>query len=360
MQDQEPNFYVHIPYQTIIVVLVTLIFAHLAVLIAPLILPILIAVLMAVALTPVVDWFVGKGFRRGTAVSLVTLLMALVIGLTCYLIVPTIYQQVSTFVENFPQEKAKLLESFDKGNPIRGLIEKGVNSNSIQLNEKNIGQLMGFGNIILGGLTETILIFVFAIYLLADGPRMVEWLSAFFSSKVRNKVDQTCFEGSKIISAYVLGQVITSVLSFVFVFIVLSVLKVPNVTLLAAMAGLFDVLPVLGFILAVVPAMVFALSVSGTTSLIVLGAYIFYHTIENYVIVPMVYGNRLRVSSFVVFSSLIAAGLVAGVEGAIAVLPIVASYPVMEKIWLTGVVRKEAIQVHAAERAEDAAEAARV
>jgi hypothetical protein len=43
---------------------------------------------------------------------------------------------------------------------------------------------------------------------------------------------------------------------------------------------------------------------------------------------------------------LIGAGLLAGVEGAIAILPVVASYPIIEKIWLKKVVRSQAISEH--------------
>jgi predicted PurR-regulated permease PerM len=145
----------------------------------------------------------------------------------------------------------------------------------------------------------------------------------------------------------VLGQVITSLLSFFYVLGLLTVLKVPAALLLAVLAGLFDVLPVLGFFLAVVPAMLFALKVSEPTALIVFAGYIAYHAIENYFIVPAVYGSRLRISTFVVLLSLLAAGLLAGIEGAIAALPIVASYPIIEKIWLRRYVGETTLKEHA-------------
>ena len=80
-------------------------------------------------------------------------------------------------------------------------------------------------------------------------------------------------------------------LAFVFVFVLLTVLHVPSVLLLATLAGVFDILPVLGFFLAVIPAMLFALTVSPITALLVLGIYIVYHAIENYLVVPMIYGK---------------------------------------------------------------------
>ena len=95
--------------------------------------------------------------------------------------------------------------------------------------------------------------------------------------------------------------------------------------------------------------MVFALSVSGSTAIFAVGLYVLYHILENYFIVPAVYGKRLRVSSFVVLVTLIAAGLLAGIEGAVAALPIVASYPIIERIWLKKFVGKSTIAEHKAQ-----------
>jgi predicted PurR-regulated permease PerM len=346
LRQRKPSVYIRIPYQTIIIVLLTVLFAKVMTTVLSLLLPLVLAILLAVAVMPLVRWLEKRGLHRSFAVGVTTIILALSIALVLYLIVPTVYDQISAFIEHFPQERDKLLASLGPKNPLREFIEKGLKENNLKSDPQNFNRLVGAGNYVINGLTETIVIFVFTIYLISDGPRMVEWLSAFFSKDVRHKIELTCTESSKIISAYVLGQVITSALSFAFVAVVLSLLNVPNVLLLASMAALFDVLPVLGFILAVVPAMLFALGISGSTSFIVLAAYLFYHGIENYFIVPLVYGNRLRVSSFVVFFGLLAAWAVAGIEGAIAILPIVASYPVVEKIWLTHIVRAEAIKDH--------------
>ena len=79
----------------------------------------------------------------------------------------------------------------------------------------------------------------------------------------------------------------------------------------------------------------------------VLLLYLVYHGLENYLIVPFVYGNRMRLSSFVVLMSLLAAGLIGGIEGAIVVLPVVASFPIVERIWLRPVLSSETVDMHA-------------
>ncbi|MDQ6860553.1 MAG: AI-2E family transporter, partial [Verrucomicrobiota bacterium] len=56
--------------------------------------------------------------------------------------------------------------------------------------------------------------------------------------------------------------------------------------------------------------------------------------VEDYFIVPYVYGNALKLSTLTVLLSCLAAGAIGGVIGIIIVLPIVASYPVVERVWL--------------------------
>src|SRR5205814_2354884 len=72
--------------------------------------------------------------------------------------------------------------------------------------------------------------------------------------------------------------------------------------------------------------------------------YVAYHVIENYFIVPKVYGDRLRLSTLTVLVCCLAAALVAGVVGVILVLPVVASYPILERIWLQPCVERDTVQ----------------
>jgi predicted PurR-regulated permease PerM len=88
------------------------------------------------------------------------------------------------------------------------------------------------------------------------------------------------------------------------------------------------------------------MTVSPSTSLAVAGLYLLYHGIENYLIVPWIYGNRLRVSGLAVLLALLVGSILAGILGAIAVLPVVASYPIIERIWLVDFLGRGVVQKH--------------
>jgi Predicted permease len=164
--------------------------------------------------------------------------------------------------------------------------------------------------------------------------RVYHWLLAFLPEVHRKKAGEASVEIATVVSSYMLGQLITSLLCGVYVFTILSILHVPNAALLAVIAGVFDILPLIGFFLAIIPALIVAVSISPVAAVLVFVLYGAYHLVESYFIVPKVYGDRLRLSTLTVLVSCMAAGLVAGVVGAIAIFPIVASYPIIEKIWL--------------------------
>ena len=120
------------------------------------------------------------------------------------------------------------------------------------------------------------------------------------------------------IVAYVTGQLIVSALFATYTSILLTILHVPMSILLGVLAGMVDILPKsLESLIAMVPASLMALTVSPTTALMVIGGYLFYHGIEDYLIVPKVYGNKLKISTLAVLLAMLVGGVLAGVFGAI-------------------------------------------
>ncbi len=336
-----------VSYKTLFKVIAVLLFILAFKALLPLIMSLFFGILIAVSLEPGVRRLQRRGVKRSYAISIVAISMILFVGIVIGLIAPRLSDEVASFVSNLPKLKESFLSMLPSSGPINSWIENAFSPQNITPKPGDIMPIFSAGNIVLGGLAEIILIFVFSIYLLIEGQQVLDWISAFFSEPTQEKIKQTVSETSVIISAYVAGQFITSLLCSIFVLIVLSSFSVPNALLLAVLAGIFDILPVIGFFLAVIPTLLVAMSVSMTTALFIFLIYSAYHLLENYYIVPLVYGSRLRVSGFVILLTLIAAALVGGIKGALAALPIVASYPIIERVWLTSVLRSETISEHA-------------
>lgn len=134
-------------------------------------------------------------------------------------------------------------------------------------------------------------------------------------------------------SGFVIGQVMTSLAFGLFAFVLLFALDVPEPLLLAVLAAVLDAVPIVGVPLATIPAVLLALTVSWQTAVFVLIAYTIYQQVENYVLVPRIYGNTLQVSSLSILVGVLIGGQLLGIIGVILALPITAAIPVFERVW---------------------------
>lgn len=325
--------------------LLVLVGFYLIYLLLPLLMLLFVGLLLAVTIQPLQMKLENRIGHKAAVGVIAGVLVAGFIAVVVS-IIPEMIDQLSGLYNEFPHlidvvsAKAPFLKRYMQHLPQK---LQQIDASSVT---PIISHVAVFGSVALGGLSSTILIFVFAVYLLLDGRRAFEWFKAFFEARERAKIEETCEGVAPVISAYVLGQLVTSTLCSVFVGILLSVLGVPGALLLAIIAGVFDVLPIIGFFLFTIPAALVALTVSPNVALIVVFGFGVYHLIEAYLISPMVYGNRLRVSGFVVLSSLLVGGTVGGILGAIAILPIIASYPVIERVWLASILGRSVVARH--------------
>lgn len=211
-----------------------------------------------------------------------------------------------------------------------------------------LSNLLDLGQATLAGVMTTGVVFVVTLYFVIDGLRAYAWFLAYVPRQHRAKMAETAHEVCGVIRAYVRGQFVTCALFAVFALLVLSVFEVPAAIPLALFAGLCDVIPMVGIVIAVAPAAILALATSKLAAFAITAAYLLYHMFENYVIAPRVYGSRLRLSTLTVLLALIVGGELFGLMGAILILPVVAAYPTIERIWLADYLGKEVIADHGA------------
>jgi predicted PurR-regulated permease PerM len=351
--NRKPNQLFEITFGSLLKVLVLILIVAFVVVLFRMIMLIFMGMLLSGALSPIVKKLKAKGVPRLVSVSLIAILMAGLVAAFAVYVIPEIFSQVTDLIQRFPELKDKILQFIPTDGPFRPMARKLMANSKYIGSEEMLSHALLVSNEAMKGLAEFFLVLVFCIYLLLDQGRALRWFRDFFKASIREKIDRTTDETSEIVIGYVTAQIVTSVLAGVYTFAAMSLLNVPLALTLGFLAAIFDVLPVLGFFLAVVPAVFLAITVSPQTVLFTLGAYIFYHAIENYLIVPMIYGNRMKISSLVVLLSLLAAGTLGGVLPMIIILPIVAAYPAVEKIWLKPYLGDRVVQKHLQDSLEE-------
>jgi predicted PurR-regulated permease PerM len=345
LSNLSPKTKIDISWKSVVKVPVVALGCYLLYLLLPFAMLLFLSILLAVTFEPLI-LRMERTIGRKAAVGLITLLVLFVFVGVGFLVVPELIDQATALYQKLPDLVAQLTERFPAMRGFLNHLPKKVEAVDPSTVSPLLQHLAAMGAVAAGSLSSVVLIFAFMIYLLLDGSRVYAWLIAFFNDKTRSKIDATCAGVAPVISAYVLGQIVTSSLCAIFSYAILSWLNVPAALVLAVFAGVFDILPIVGFFVFTVPAALFALTVSTQAALLTVVLFGVYHLIETYLVSPLVYGNRLRVSGIVVLSTLIAGGTIGGIIGAIAILPIVASYPIVEKIWLKQILGRRVIKDH--------------
>jgi predicted PurR-regulated permease PerM len=312
----------------------------------PLIGMLMLSLFLAITMAPVAKAVRRWGGPKWLAILVCALLLLGSVGGFLFFVTPLVGRQISEVIQALPSFKEHALQHLPSSGPFRGMVENLLQSPAFSDPAPLMKHFVDWGAAALESMIQFFIVLIIALYLLADGERVYAWMIAFLSPEQRKRVATAAPEIEAVIFSYMGGQLVTSILCAVYIFVVLTFLHVPNALLLAVVGGIFDVLPVIGFFVAVIPAAAMALTVSPAVAGLVVGLYTLYHLVENYFIVPKVYGNRLRLSGLTVFVSCLAAGMVAGVVGIIVVLPIVACFPILERLWLRRVLGAETVEKH--------------
>jgi predicted PurR-regulated permease PerM len=307
-------------------------------LLVQLVLLVVVAVILAVALDPVVRWLERRNLSRGPAAALVGLAFTILVGAFVALAWASLSAQGHLVATHLADAGRELLARLPPAVQ-RVLTPSGGGGSMLPVGEKVLRSTVSAAIVV-------VLAFILTLYLLIEGERTYAWLVAFVPRRRRSRVDATVDEIRRVIFAYAVGNTVTSVFAAVVVFVGLTLLNVPAAFLLAVLAGICDYIPVLGFILSAVPALVLALTVSPTTALIVAAIYVAYHLCENYYVAPRVYGNQLRLSNVVVVLAFAAGAELGGVVGALIALPVAAVYPAIERIWLREQIGGDVVREH--------------
>jgi predicted PurR-regulated permease PerM len=335
-----------ITWKSVMRVLLGVLLGYLAVVLWPILKMLILAILIAVALYPLVTWAGRKGWPRWVGVLVASATLVGVVAGCLATIAPVALRQAATLSENLPKVREEILARLPASGLIRQALENGMNPGSVADSRLVLQRATLMLEVTARNLFRFLVVIVLAIYLLIDGPRALNWLVVFFPAREWEKISQGSGQIAHLIFAYVTGQFLVSAFCAVYLFLVLLCLGVPMALLLGLIAGICDLVPIVGFCVAVGLAMIMALTVSPTTALLVFVLYGAYHLFENFVVIPKVYGKKLRLSKLAVPLAVAAGGLVAGVVGAIAVLPLVAAYPVVERLWLAPRLAPDTVKAH--------------
>jgi predicted PurR-regulated permease PerM len=184
-----------------------------------------------------------------------------------------------------------------------------------------VGTVLGALWGIVGGVFGVVTILIVAFYMLVDSANIVRTFVRAFPRAERARVSAACADVSAKVSAWLAGQLFLGLIIGLTAAIGLGVMGVPYFYVLALIAGIGELIPIVGPLLSAIPAIAVAFSVSPTLALAVLVFFILQQQFENHLLVPRVMSRQVGVSPVIVIIALLIGGSLLGVIGAILAVP---------------------------------------
>lgn len=322
---------------------VNFIFAPIADFLTIVSLPVVLAAVFYYLLNPIVDYLEKKRVPRIASIIVLFILIAglLVWGLAYA--IPSISNSVASFskhvpnyVEQMQEEVNKLLTNrhFEQFRPQMDNFMDSLGNNIVDWSKN-------FSTAAFSSITDVItrtasvfislVIFPFVLfYLLRDGKNLNGYITHLLPVNWRKDTSKILTEMNSQLANYVRGQVIVAIAVALMLAIGLPIIGLRYGITLAILSGLFNLIPFLGFYLAIIPAMIIGLATGGPIMLLkVLIVYIIEQRLEGRFVSPLVLGKQLSIHPITVLFVLLTAGKVFGLWGVLLGIPFYAAAKVI-------------------------------
>jgi predicted PurR-regulated permease PerM len=334
-EDSRPReLAVFISIRTILLVGVAVALAWALASIGHILLVIFVAIFSVAVLSPVVDAMERRfPWSRATCSTVLVLGIVVVVTVALLILLQPIIDAVRDFNDSLPRLVEEARQS-DLGSFINGGSESldtlkshaGDISNGVA---KASGGLVDVGVSAFGAVTLVFSVTFLTLFGLIDEPRVRTSIGSMLYRDKRERYEDVTNRIINTTSRYMLGNLAISVICATVYGITAVILGLPYALALALIAGILDIIPNVGSLLAGIIIGIVALSVSLGALIAFVIVILVYQQVENYILQPTIIGRVTHVSGFTVIVSVLVFGSLFGIIGAIIGVPIAAAIEII-------------------------------
>jgi predicted PurR-regulated permease PerM len=272
-------------------------------------------------LNPLVTKLTTWRIPRGLSVVLCYVLILGGIGFLISLIIPPLVEQSTNFVTNLP----RFISNVGLNKVVSDQI---INQGISQLGSLPSGVLK-FGVSVFSNFINVLAVLFLAFYLLVSRNKLDSQISFLFGEEKRTQIEKVVNLWEKRLGSWARGQFILMVIIGVVTYIGLLLLGIPYALPLAILAGILEIVPTLGPIVASIPSILIGLSISPLMGLAAASLAFLINQTENYVLVPKVMEKSVGVSPIIILLTLAVGLRIAGVIGVLISVPVLLTVKIL-------------------------------
>lgn len=300
------------------------------------ILALIAAVVIASAIEPAITWAKRRSIPRVPAVAAVFIGTALgLIGLFYFLLLPLIsdmYGLVRTLtIYSNSMLEGGILSNIFQTQEVFGGFNVPIILSELSAYLNSFAGFLSQGlftsiSAIFGGVVSFVLIIVISFYLTAQEDGVGKFLKLIAPTKNEEYVVRLWHRSQRKIGLWMQGQLLSSALVAILVYIGLLIIGVPYALLLAVIAGLCELIPLFGATLAAIPTLFVAFAWGGMTGLLIVAAlYIVIQQLEGNIIYPLVVKKVVGIPPVISIMALVVGGILGGFLGVLISVPVAAA-----------------------------------
>jgi len=288
-----------------------------------------LGVVIAAALQPAHVRLSRWGIPKGLAVLLIYLLFIAAIVLIVVFVGPILVEQISTFATDLPQQYADFVTQLQASSTpfVRTLGERLPSFTDLTQRITALAPSI-FDNVLqvmastVSFLSYFVVVLAIGFYWTMELPHLERLVLSFLPTARRPQMLEIWREIESKLGAFIRGQGLAMLAIGVASAVGYFVIGLPNVLVLAILAGLFEAVPLIGPILGAAPAVLLALPQGVTSALLVVGFSTLLQLFENNVLIPRIMSRTVGVSELVSLFAVLALGVLYGFLGIFIAIPL--------------------------------------
>nr|WP_218869043.1 AI-2E family transporter [Leifsonia psychrotolerans] len=294
------------------------------------------ALFLSLGLDPAVSWLEKKKFPRWAAILTVLVGVLGVLTGVVFAIIPIVVDQVAKLSKIIPQlidgiNTSTLIDDLQQQFPALK-IDKIASSITDYLggNLTSItSTIVQSGLAVVSGLFGGLIILILTLYFTASLGSLKRATYQLVPASKRERFADLSEQITTAVGRYVVGQAALAACNGVLSFIFLSIIGAPFPALLAFIAFLLSLIPLVGTItgsvIIVLTCLIPGIGSSPLTALVAAIYYLVYMQVEAYVLSPNIMNRAVAVPGALVVIAALAGGSLLGLLGALIAIPVAAS-----------------------------------
>jgi predicted PurR-regulated permease PerM len=301
------------------------------------------SIFIALGLDPVVRFLGRRKIQRPLAITIVVVAVLGIFGTLIWSLAPTLVSQTAHFIRQAPGLLKGITELdwiIRLDNQFGGAIKNGLTSFGAFLGDSAnwptmLGGLVQVGLSIFNGFFAGLVIVVLSIYFMASLESFKNWLYKLISRSRRPQFVTISEQIFNSVGRYVMGQITIALINAFLAFIMMTIVGIPFSLLLAFVAFLLALIPLVGSVSSAILISLVALSISPVHALIAVIYCVVYMQVEAYLISPRIMQRAVDVPGAVVVVGALIGGTLLGVLGALVAIPVAASIIlILRQVWI--------------------------